>query len=74
MSDIAITILVKFDGNFELKCKELGIVLINDNVFSLLQDFVDEVRFLIKEYMLEDDHRLTGDAIRLKKRLRQFFG
>jgi hypothetical protein len=60
------------DNLYSMENKDLDIVTSSSEYDNCLQDFKDEVLFILKEYSEENDNKLTSDAQELKRRILRY--
>ncbi|GAB7387109.1 hypothetical protein BSNK01_09450 [Bacillaceae bacterium] len=57
------------EDQWSLECEHLGIRVFGERFETVLEAFYEEFSMLWDEYALEEDNRLTLDAVKLKNRL-----
>lgn len=65
--------IVGYNNNlYSMENKDLGIITMDTDYGKCLQDFRDELLFVLNAYGKEKDDNLTSDAKELKKRILQY--
>jgi hypothetical protein len=60
------------NGLYSMENKDLTIITMSADYDQCLNDFKDEVLFIIEEYATKDDGKLANDAKELKRRINQY--